>query len=210
MSKEQFDNILMDDIIHIDEDGQDVIKGKILTIYPPEKYFSDKNNYKILHSIYVKDMFNMVLSNNRFPSAHENLSHIQELTHFIPTMQIVTGYYTFIYFYILRAKYKSAVKGFCYSMIFPLSCYFVICVFKNAANFYYDNYLRDAVFTYHDDKDILDDKILMYKSNVMQYNRFLYIFNKNQKRLMYTDKQILDYDYKAQQEKFQGQNDNKI
>jgi hypothetical protein len=212
MSKDEFDDLITGNVYHVEENGDDIIRGEILTIYPSKKYFSDKNNYKIFHSIYVKDMFNMVLSNNRFPSAHENLSHINELYYFVPAIKILTCYYTFIYFYIFRAKYKSAFKGLLYSMIIPLSSYYIIFIFSNAANFYYDEYLRDSVFTNDNDNDdnLVDEKISMYKNYVMEYNSFLFLFNKNQRRLMYTDKQILDYDFKTQTENIYKDQNEKI
>jgi hypothetical protein len=210
MSKDQFEDLICGNVFHVEEHGEDIIKGQILTIFPPKKYFSDKYNYKLFHCIYVKDMFNMVLSNNRFPSAHENLTHVRELYYFIPTVKILTCYYTFIYFHILRAKYKSSLKAFFYSMIFPVSCYLIISIFSNSANFYYDEYLRDSVFTYDTNKEIVDDKILMYKTYVTQYNRFLYLFNQNQKRLIYTDKQILDFDYKTKIENIDNDQDRNI
>jgi len=192
MSENEFKQLFISDVNHVRENDIDIIKGKVYSIYPKKRNFTDKYNFKTFHVIYVKDLFNNILAQERFPSAHENLNIVNEMMYFIPTFQYITIYLFFTYNYYLRVKLKSNIKGHLYSLFIPLGGSFIISLLKNGANFYYDKYLREDVFV--NDSSLQEDKILSFKMNTIQYKDYLYKYHLKTRKVLYTDEQILSTD----------------
>jgi hypothetical protein len=192
MSKNELKELFISDVKHAKENESDIVKGKVYSIYPKKAFFTDKYNYRTFHVIYVKDIFNNILTQERFPSAHENLNMLNEMTYFIPTLWYITFYYFISYNYHLRVKMKSNFKGHLYSLAIPIIGSFVVSIFKNGASFCYDKYLCEDVFV--NDDTLKEAKILSFKINTIQYSDFLYRYHLKTRKVLYTDEQILSTD----------------
>jgi len=188
MSRNEFKELFISDVIHVKEDDIDIIKGRVYSIYPKRDYFTDKYNYKIFHKIYVKDIFNNILAHDRFPSSHENLNIVNEMMYFIPTIKYITLYYFITYNYNLRVMLKSNYKGHFYSLAIPLIGLFIVNIMKNGGNFFYDKYLKEDIF--HSDPILVEDKVISFKMNTIQYNDFLYKYHLKTRKVIYTEEQI--------------------
>lgn len=192
MSDNELKELLINDTRHVKEGDSDIVKGKVYSLYPRETFFTDKYNYRTFHVIYVKDIFNNILAQERFPSAHENLNMLNEMNYFIPTVWYITFYYFIAYNYQLRVKMKSNFKGHLYSLAIPIIGSFVVSIMKNGASFCYDKYLSEDVFV--NDDTLKRAKILSFKMNSIQYSDFLYRYHLKSRKVLYTDEQILSTD----------------
>ncbi len=188
MSNNELKQLYLSDVPHIKQGDSDIIRGKVLTIYPKREFFTDKYNYKIYHIIYVKDIINNIMAHDRFPSAHENLNMVNEMMYFIPTIKYIFMYYFITYNYNLRRALKSNYKGHFYSLSIPLIGLLVVNMLKNGGNYFYDKYLKDDIFC--SDPKLAEDKILSFKINSMQYNDFLYRYHLKTRKVIYTDQQL--------------------
>lgn len=194
MSGNELKQLYIENIRHVKEGESDIIKGNVYSLYPKKAYFTDKYNYRIFHLIYVKDTFNNILVQERFPSAHENLSMLNEMTYFVPTVWYITSYYFIAYNYQLRASLKSNFKGHLYSLAIPIIGSFVVSLMKNAGNSCYENYLSEDIFVNGDDAALKKAKIMSFKMNMIQYNDYLYRYHLKERKVLYTDNQILSTD----------------
>jgi len=192
MSSNEIKELFLNDIRYVKEGESDIVKGKIYSLYPKKAFFTDKYNYYTFHLIYVKDIFNNILAQERFPSAHKNLKLLNEMTYFIPTICYITFYYFISYNYQLRVKMKSNFKGRLYSLAIPIIGSFVVSIMKNGSSFFYDKYLREDIFI--SDEESIDAKILSFKMNSIQYSDFLYRHHLKSRKVIYTDQQILSTD----------------
>jgi hypothetical protein len=192
MSSNEIKELFLNDIKYVKEGELDIVKGKVYSVYPKKAFFTDKYNYYTFHLIYVKDIFNNILAQEKFPSAHENLNLLNEMTYFIPTVWYITFYYFISYNYQLRVKMKSNFKGRLYSLAIPIIGSFVVSIMKNGSNFFYDKYLREDLFI--SDEELKEAKILSFKMNSIQYSDFLYRHHLQSRKVIYTDQQILSTD----------------
>ncbi len=192
MSKNELKELFISDTKHVKEGESDIVKGKVYSIYPKKAFFTDKYNYRTFHVIYVKDIFNNILAQERFPSAHENLNMLVEMNYFIPTIWYITFYYFIAYNYNLRVKMESNLKGHLYSLAIPLIGSFIVSIMKNGSCYCYDKYLSEDVFV--NDDTLKEAKILSFKMNSIQYSDFLYRHHLKTRKVLYTDEQILSTD----------------
>ena len=195
MSANEFKDLCMSDVEHIKEGARDIIKGRIYTIYPHKSHFTDKFNYKLFHIIYVKDMFNNLLAHEKFPSAHPHLRSLAELMHFTPTFYYFTIYYFIAFNIKFRHKYNSKKQAFLYSLPILLGGFLLIQIVKYSIHAYYDMYLREDIFVSEPDK--IEEKMLSFKMNTIQYSNYLYKYQLKSRRALYTETQLLEHDMKT-------------
>lgn len=190
MTQNELREIFLSDVKHVNEEGEDLIKGRVVSLYPKKLHFSDKINFKTFQIIYTKDMLNNVLAYDLFPSTHKNLKIVMELNNFIPSMYFIIAYWFFTYNYSLRFKYKSNLKAHLYSFIIPIGGCFLINLIRSSAEYHYDLYLKEDIF--NSDPNLAEDKILSFKVNTIQYNDFKYRYHLKSRKVIYTDAQIAD------------------
>lgn len=189
MSGNELKELFLNDVKHKKEGDLDIVKGKVYSVYPKKAFFTDKYNYRPFHIIYVKDMFNNILAQERWPSAHDHLRMLNEMNYFIPTVWYITFYYFVSYNYQLRISLKSNFKGHLYSLAIPIIGSFVVSILKNAGSLCYDKYLSEDIFV--NDDTLKKAKILSFKLNTIQYSEFLYKHHLKTRKVLYTDDQIL-------------------
>jgi len=194
MSGSELKQMYLGNVRHVKKGDSDIIKGNIYSLYPKKAYFSDKYNYRIFHQILIKDTFNFILMQEKFPSVHENLAMLNEVTYFIPTVWYITAYYFIIYNYQLRISLKSNFKGHLYSLAIPIIGSFAVSLMNNAGNAFYEKYLSEEVFASDAEADLKKAKILSFRLNSIQYNDYLYRYHLNERKVLYTDNQILSTD----------------
>lgn len=193
MASNEIKELFINDIKHVEENGSVIMKGKVYSLYPKKEFFSDKYNCYTLHKIYVKDLFNNILAQERFPSAHENLNVMTEFNYFIPTVWYITFYYFISYNYKLRTKLKSNYMGHLYTLAIPLIGSVVTSLMRNGASYCYSKYLKEDVFV--SDEKLKDAKIISLKLNMIQYSDYLYRYHLRSRKVIYTDKQILSSEF---------------